>query len=79
MMSLSCVSDFYMLKALHDIKPDVPGDFKPTKLMSGEYARLEETLISGVCTLFKQPFGAQVSPHHFQNAPLETLAFLLAF
>ncbi|XP_023761460.1 protein FAR1-RELATED SEQUENCE 5-like [Lactuca sativa] len=32
--SSSCVSEFYMLEALHDIKPDVPEEFKPTKEMS---------------------------------------------
>nr|KAJ0203067.1 hypothetical protein LSAT_V11C500275160 [Lactuca sativa] len=29
--SSSCVSEFYMSEDLHDIKPDVPNEFKPTK------------------------------------------------
>nr|KAJ0185594.1 hypothetical protein LSAT_V11C900470900 [Lactuca sativa] len=33
MMSTSCVSNFYMLEALYDIRPDVPKEFKPTKSM----------------------------------------------
>nr|KAJ0189509.1 hypothetical protein LSAT_V11C800440650 [Lactuca sativa] len=33
MMSTSCVLDFYMSGPLHDIRPDVPIEFKPTKSM----------------------------------------------
>ena len=32
-MTTSCVSDFYMLEALHNIRPKVPKEFKHTKSM----------------------------------------------